>query len=60
MKVELTKEGYILIKAETIIEAWALNAVWPNGTPFMERTKNADRCIVDCSILGDKSDDVDI
>jgi hypothetical protein len=50
MKVELTKEGYIKVIAETIIEAWALNGVWPIDD-IMSRDKNEDRVIVDCTIL---------
>ena len=50
MRAELTKEGYIKVIAETIIEAWALNGVWPIGD-IMSRDKNEDRVIVDCSIL---------
>ena len=50
MRAELTKEGYIKVIAETIIEAWALNGVWPIGD-IMNRDKNEDRVIIDCSIL---------
>jgi len=49
MKVELTKEGYIQVTAETIVEAWALNGVWPLDDKV--RDKNQDRVMVDCSIL---------
>jgi hypothetical protein len=55
MKVELTKEGYIKVIAETITEAWALNGVWPIGD-IMSRDKNEARVIIDCSIL--RTDDV--
>lgn len=50
MKCELTREGYIKITAETITEAWALEGVWPTEN-IMERDKNEDRVIIDCSIL---------
>jgi len=51
MKAELTIDGYIKITAETIVEAWALNGVWPVGVEIADRMKNEDRVIVDCSIL---------
>lgn len=54
MKVELTRDGFIKIIAETYTEAWALNGIWPVGVDFMERDRNIDRCIVDCSILQDE------
>ena len=49
MKVELTKDGYIKVTAETNIEAWALNGVWPVNED--KREKNEDRLLIDCSIL---------
>ena len=51
MKAEITRDGYIQITAETIVEAWALNGVWPVGMSVEHRGKNQDRVIVDCSIL---------
>ena len=53
MKAELTKDGYIKVTAETIVEAWALNGAWPTKD-VMDRDKNQDRMIVDCSILSRK------
>lgn len=54
MKAELTKDGYIRITAETIVEAWALNGVWPVGIEITDRIKNQDRVIVDCTILNNE------
>lgn len=51
MKAELTKDGYIKVTAETIVEAWALNGVWPVKIEPLERDRNQDRVIIDCTIL---------
>lgn len=52
MKATLTREGYIKITAETIVEAWALNACWPlDPSKRKINEKNEDRVIVDCGIL---------
>ena len=52
MKAELTKDGSILVTAETITEAWALNITCPVGA------EKCDKCgifpfkvIIDGSIL---------
>lgn len=55
MKAELTRHGFIKVKAETITEAWALNACWPSD--LEKRNKNEDRLIVDCSILMPRVDE---
>ena len=55
MKVELTREGFIRIKAESFTEAWALNGIWPVGSDIKDRDKNIDRVVIDCSILNDPS-----
>ena len=51
MRVELTADGYIKIIAETTLEAWALNGVWPLGQDVMDRENNVERFIIDCSVL---------
>lgn len=56
MKAELTKDGFIKVTAETIIEAWALNGAWPIN--LEDRKKNEDRLLIDCSILLDKEGDM--
>ena len=55
MKCELTKEGYIQITAETIMEGWALNGVWPIHKEILCRLKNQDRVIIDCAVLMDNT-----
>ncbi len=53
MKAELTKDGYIKVTAETIVEAWALNGVWPIAGVDSDNVidRNQDRVIIDCTIL---------
>jgi len=55
MKVELTKEGSLLVTAETITEAWALNITCP---PAAEECTKCHcfpvKVIIDGSILLDK------
>jgi len=46
MKVDISREGLLVVVAETIIEAWALNAV-----ALFDGSDTSSKIIVDCSIL---------
>ena len=52
MKAEISKDGFIHVIAETVTEAWALNAIYPLGKNSKEG-KLENRLILDCSILMD-------
>jgi hypothetical protein len=55
MKIELEKDGTLKIIAETVVEAWALNAVWPPGSDICEKCNSTPhKIIIDCSILLDR------
>ena len=52
MKAELTKDGYVKITAETIVEAWALNITCPSGAGTCEKCGEFPaKVIIDGSIL---------
>ena len=54
MKVELTKNGYLKITAETVVEAFALNGIFPVGAEVCKECNSIPHnLIVDCSILSD-------
>lgn len=52
MKAELTKDGYVKITAETIIEAFALKAIYPLEGEVCSMCGGFDlKLIVDSSVL---------
>jgi flagellar basal body rod protein FlgF len=53
MKVEINKDGWLVVKAETITEAWALNGANIHGgiTGQLAEDRSRSRIILDCSIL---------
>lgn len=55
MKAHLNKDGYIVVTAETITEAWALNITCPAGAETCTKCGTfPTKVIIDGSILLDK------
>ena len=54
MKVEIRKDGTLVIIAETVVEAWAINGVHPPAAFDCEKCGSIPHKVVfDCSILLD-------
>ena len=59
MKVEINKDGWLVVTAETITEAWALNGANMHDSITCKGKGEQDRpkIILDCSILLRDNDD---